>query len=105
MSSPVRMGIFTASEIFFNSSVSCQGIMSSSHERLYLVSALPSRMQLLTLNGPKWSAEIGMSMPTTSRTAETYSAIMAKPFSVISVAEYVSAVRDVVGMDIAHRGD
>ncbi len=53
MSSPVRMGMSTASEIFFNSSVSCQGIMSSSHERLYLVSALPSRMQLLTLKGPK----------------------------------------------------
>ena len=29
------------------------GIMSSSHEMLYLVRALPSRMQLLTLKGPK----------------------------------------------------
>jgi hypothetical protein len=27
--------------------------MSSSHEMLYLVRALPSRMQLLTLKGPK----------------------------------------------------
>ena len=42
MSSPVRIGISTASVIFFRRSVYCHGIMSSSQARLYFSSALPS---------------------------------------------------------------
>ena len=57
-----------ASVIFFQRSVYCQGIMSSSQAMLYFCSALPSLMQELTPMWPKWSAESGTSMPMISRT-------------------------------------
>ena len=63
MSSPVSVGMSTASVIFFQRSVYCHGIMSSSHAMLYFSSALPSRMQEFTPMWPKWSAESGTSMP------------------------------------------
>ena len=52
-------------------SVSCQGIISSSQERLYLVERLAQADAADSRRGPKWSAAIGMSMPTSSRTAAT----------------------------------
>ena len=93
MSSPVRMGMSTASVIFFSRSVYCHGIMSSSHAMLYFSSALPSRMQVLTPMWPKWSAASGMSMPTTSRTcADVVGHHARRPFGDLDAGEHVLRV-------------
>src|SRR5439155_1653066 len=78
MSSPVSVGTSMASVIFFQRSVYCHGIMSSSQAMLYFSRALPRRMQELRPMWPKWSADSGTSMPTCSRTAATKSAILAR---------------------------